>query len=208
MLVFLPKARRDCEDERLGTIKVMMGSMIGFSLVVFASLIAMLLGLVLPVEYIDLVGIIPLVLGLSKLRELFSNRTTYDATCGMVYDKLAQADDGVDSYNDDLGRSPDKNRQYGSYTSFRSLVVVQNNHSSIVNSAGSHDDNEAADAEEIVMGDSGEEVLDDETCCGVSKDCCNIGSNPVVLATRRMAQKCFDPLVLEVRFKPRRHLLV
>jgi hypothetical protein len=112
MLMFFGKATVD-EELRAnnGYLKVILGQTLGFSIVVFISLIGLLIGAIVPKEYIDLVGLFPFLVGVYKIYEVFqeegclcccrsspaaNTEASKDATDGgaLPYDSLAQAEDG------------------------------------------------------------------------------------------------------------------
>lgn len=56
--------------KRLQYVKVIAGQTIGFSIVILVSLVGFVLGLLIPEDYIDLIGFIPIIAGFMKLHEV------------------------------------------------------------------------------------------------------------------------------------------
>ena len=56
--------------KRLQYVKVIAGQSIGFSIVILVSLVGFVLGLLIPEDYIDLIGFIPILAGFMKLHEV------------------------------------------------------------------------------------------------------------------------------------------
>jgi cadmium resistance protein CadD (predicted permease) len=109
MLVFFSRAQTDYpSDVKFGYLRVIAGQTIGFTIVVLISLMGMIVGLVVPEDYVDLIGFFPLVVGLFKAYEVIEE----EGCCGLEccgfggelaetvadgskqeYEKLKQADD-------------------------------------------------------------------------------------------------------------------
>jgi cadmium resistance protein CadD (predicted permease) len=71
MLIFFSKAKLEySSDIRLGYMKVVAGETVGFSIILCFSLIGMLIGMIVPEDYVDLIGFFPLVVGLYKTYEV------------------------------------------------------------------------------------------------------------------------------------------
>jgi hypothetical protein len=105
MLMFFGKAT---VDEQLrannGYLKVILGQTFGFTIVVLISLIGLLIGAVVPKEYVDLVGIFPFLVGLYKMYEVFMEEGCFCCCFGRgggehdpinkaSYETLPQAED-------------------------------------------------------------------------------------------------------------------
>jgi len=106
MLIFFGRVHTEMaeQDIRSGYLKVIVGQTIGFSIVVFISLIGLLVGALIPEEYVDLVGLFPLIVGLMKAHEVMAEDGVYTCTCfnkqSEDYDKLPQSADASDEKGD------------------------------------------------------------------------------------------------------------
>jgi cadmium resistance protein CadD (predicted permease) len=69
MLVFFARAQQ-MEDTHIGYMKVILGQTIGFSIVVLISMLGLVLGIFIPMEYVDLVGFIPIIAGIQNAYEV------------------------------------------------------------------------------------------------------------------------------------------
>ena len=65
--------------KRLQYVKVVAGQTIGFSIVILVSLIGFVLGLFIPEDYVDLIGVIPIIAGLMKLHEVLDEEGYLDS---------------------------------------------------------------------------------------------------------------------------------
>lgn len=72
MLYFFAMAENEKTPaaKRLQYVKVIAGQSIGFSIVILVSLVGFVLGLLIPEDYIDLIGFIPIIAGFMKLHEV------------------------------------------------------------------------------------------------------------------------------------------
>jgi len=66
-------------EKRMAYVKVMAGQTIGFSIVIVISLIGLLLGLLIPEDYVDLIGFIPIVAGLMSMHEMLDEGGCLDS---------------------------------------------------------------------------------------------------------------------------------
>jgi cadmium resistance protein CadD (predicted permease) len=74
LLIFFSKAQVEYPTEiRKAYLKVIAGQTLGFTIVILISLIGMVLGLIIPQNYIDLIGFFPLLMGLWNAYELMDD---------------------------------------------------------------------------------------------------------------------------------------
>ena len=80
MLYFFAMAENEKTPaaKRLQYVKVIAGQTIGFSIVILVSLIGFVLGLLIPEDYIDLIGFIPIIAGFMKLHEVMDEEGYLD----------------------------------------------------------------------------------------------------------------------------------
>jgi hypothetical protein len=214
MLVFLSRSQKEFKDSKLGCFKVMIGQMIGFSMVIFISLTASLFGLLISEKYMDLVGFFPLLIGLYKFWELCINADytidlsrfvrsadTVDATefeSKSLYDNLAE-DEGDLSYEEDCKRT-------GSGSSVGSNNNSYHNPSILILAEKAYEYQDLQTviySGELGCGDSGIEVFDDEDDDDDESFLLAYEEKKkrslLVTAVRNAFETCLDPFVLEVR---------
>jgi hypothetical protein len=212
MLVFLSRSQKEFKDSKLGCFKVMIGQMIGFSMVIFISLTASLFGLLISEKYMDLVGFFPLLIGLYKFWELCINADytidlsrfvrsadTVDATeSKSLYDNLAE-DEGDLSYEEDCKRT-------GSGSSVGSNNSSYHNPSILILAEKAYEYQDLQTviySGELGCGDSGIEVFDDEDDDDDESFLLAYEEKKkrslLVTAVRNAFETCLDPFVLEVR---------
>jgi cadmium resistance protein CadD (predicted permease) len=101
MLIFFGRVNAEMEDVRVGYLKVVLGQTIGFSIVVGISLIGLLVGALVPEQYVDLIGLFPLLIGCQKLWEVAQEEGWMSCQClkkkdEQDYSKLSTTDsDGI-----------------------------------------------------------------------------------------------------------------
>jgi hypothetical protein len=214
MFVFLSRSQKEFKDSKLGCFKVMIGQMIGFSMVIFISLTASLFGLLISEKYMDLVGFFPLLIGLYKFWELCINADytidlsrfvrsadTVDATefeSKSLYDNLAE-DEGDLSYEEDCKRT-------GSGSSVGSNNNSYHNPSILILAEKAYEYQDLQTviySGELGCGDSGIEVFDDEDDDDDESFLLAYEEKKkrslLVTAVRNAFETCLDPFVLEVR---------
>lgn len=214
MLVFLSRSQKEFKDSKLGCFKVMLGQMIGFSMVMFISLTASLFGLLISEKYMDLVGFFPLLIGLYKFWELCINsdytidlsrfvRSSDSEDVGefeskSLYDNLAE-DEGDQSYEEDCKRT-------GSGSSIGSNGNSYHNPSVLVLAEKAYeyqDLHTVIYSGELGSGDSGVEIFDDEDDDDDESFLLAYEEKKkrsmLVTAVRNALEACLDPFVLEVR---------
>lgn len=82
MLIFFGRVNIEMPDQlKLGYLKVMIGQTIGFSILVFISFIGLLIGTIVPTEYIDIIGLFPLIAGFLNFHELSKEEGWYELKC-------------------------------------------------------------------------------------------------------------------------------
>ena len=193
MLVFLSRVHQDADDAKMTLIKIIIGQTIGFSVVILVSLSAMLLGLIIPTDYIDLVGFFPLYIGLHKAWEIHSHRSHHTPSesvfgLSLSYTELPQVDEMMTDAKDNQYEY-----EYDSYHNPKSTAVLQSGK----HTKGDTNTSESICAEGIGPGDSGEEVEDFRPNCGPHPIGCGVSLSSSL--TRRVLAIFMDPLVLEVR---------
>lgn len=214
MLVFLSRSQKEFKDSKLGCFKVLIGQMIGFSLVMFISLTASLFGLLISEKYMDLVGFFPLVIGLYKYWELCINsdytidlsrfiRRSNSENGGEFesksqYNNLAD-DEGDLSYEEDCKRT-------GSGSSIGSNISSYHNpsiSSSAEKSYEYQDLHTVIYSGEMGCGDSGIEIFDDEDDDDDESFLLAYEEKKkrslLVTAVKNAFEACLDPFVLEVK---------
>lgn len=72
LLIFYSRAK-SMPNRTIGYIRVILGQTLGFTIVVIISLFGMILGTFFSQEYINIIGLIPLYLGLQKLYEILED---------------------------------------------------------------------------------------------------------------------------------------
>lgn len=217
MLVFLSRAQKEFKDFKLGCFKVMMGQMIGFSVVIFISVTASMFGMLISEKYLDLVGFFPLVIGLYKYWEL-----SKDADCTMVdlswivrrssstesefgdlkskhhYASLPEEKEDTElSYEADCRRQGHRDLGCNSYHNPSILIIAEKTYEyqdlqSVIYSG------------ELGCGDSGVEIFDesddddddDETFLLAYEE--KKKRSLLSVAVRNAFETCLDPFVLEV----------
>jgi cadmium resistance protein CadD (predicted permease) len=119
MLIFFGRVNAEMEDVRVGYLKVILGQTIGFSVVVGISLIGLIIGALVPEQYVDLVGLFPFLIGCQKLWEVAQEEGWLTCQClrkqeTQDYSKLPTTDgEGIKeealeqgSYNNPIEKTP------------------------------------------------------------------------------------------------------
>jgi cadmium resistance protein CadD (predicted permease) len=82
MLIFFGRVNIEMTDQlKLGYLKVIIGQTIGFSILVFISFSGLLIGTIVPTEYIDIIGLFPLIAGFLNFHELSKEEGWYELKC-------------------------------------------------------------------------------------------------------------------------------
>lgn len=119
MIIFFGQANK-MPNVWLGYFKVILGQTMAFTIVVLISLLGLVLGVFIPTEYINLIGVIPLYIGLQKAKEDLWDAESDDgegSTAGSVGDAQSAApdeetgivtagDSAVTSYTEDKIKAP------------------------------------------------------------------------------------------------------
>jgi hypothetical protein len=212
MLVFVSRAQREFQDFKQGSFKVMTGQIIGFSLVIFVSVTASMFGLLVPEEYMDLIGFFPLVIGIYKYWELcfHSGNSISDSkriignksfgkmgesTSKVLYTELME--DDIDfSYEEACNSSSTKAiRSYHN----PSLVLLPEKKYEY------QDLLQVMNSSELGSGDSGVEIFDDEDDEIDDDETFLLAyeekkkRSVFLTGVKNMVDVCLDPFVLEVR---------
>jgi cadmium resistance protein CadD (predicted permease) len=141
--------------KRLQYAKVVAGQTIGFSIVILVSLIGFVLGLLIPEDYIDLIGFIPIIAGFMKLHEVMDEegylencpawcRASSDgdkdapksADAGAKYSGLPQTEDALEAGSVIVSKTPE-----GSYNN-PAVVAPNVMYREGADEGGAEDDNE------------------------------------------------------------------
>lgn len=80
MLMFFGKATM-LSDIKHGYVKVILGQTIGFTVVVLLSLIGAIAGLIIPAQYTNLIGFLPVIIGLYKIFEALKESGYFSCCC-------------------------------------------------------------------------------------------------------------------------------
>jgi hypothetical protein len=212
MLVFVSRAQREFQDFKHGSFKVMTGQIIGFSLVIFVSVTASMFGLLVPEEYMDLIGFFPLVIGIYKYWELCfhsgnnisdSKRIIGDKSFGKMGESTSKVlytelmEDDIDfSYEEACNSSSTK--AIGSYHN-PSLVLLPEKKYEY------QDLLQVMNSSELGSGDSGVEIFDDEDDEMDDDETFLLAyeekkkRSVFLTGVKNMVDVCLDPFVLEVR---------
>jgi cadmium resistance protein CadD (predicted permease) len=119
MLIFFGRVNAEMEDIRVGYLKVIIGQTIGFSVVVGISFVGLIIGALVPEQYIDLVGLFPFLVGCQKLWEVAQEEGWMTCQClrkkeDLDYSKVPASDgEGIreetlesGSYNNPTEKAP------------------------------------------------------------------------------------------------------
>jgi cadmium resistance protein CadD (predicted permease) len=179
MLLFFSRARTEYPDIKVGYAKVMIGQTIGFTIVMIISLIGMALGLIIPADYINLVGFFPLCMGLAKLYEIIAEQ----GICCCFYPKIEEEGDKVEPdvnhYQGDLEDTyvEDARGEYDAQISDRDYAKLLR-----VDSTGKS----LADDQRHLLDTDDVKVVEEEE------------SNIITSTVKYFCKACLDPFILEV----------
>jgi len=83
LLIFYSRAK-SMPNRTAGYLRVILGQTLGFTIVVIISLFGMILGTFFSQDYINVIGIVPLYLGLHKLYEILEDEKFFSKCCCFV----------------------------------------------------------------------------------------------------------------------------
>jgi hypothetical protein len=156
----------------------MVGQTIGFTIVIIISLVGMVLGLIIPSKYLDLVGFFPLCMGLFKLYEIIAEQ----GICCCLYSTIDEDDYKVESNG---------NHYQGD---FEDIYIEDSKEYDTQKSDHNYAKSLTSNDNEVDIEDDQKFLIGEEKIGTIEEEKNNFLTNTI----KTLFQACLDPFTLEV----------